>query len=228
MTLASLSKIRKSYRSGGQTLDVLQDVDLELSAGTFATIQGASGCGKSTVLLILGGLLRPDSGNVVVNGKNIYDLSADKRAQFRANEIGFIFQQFHLIPYLNVEKNVLAAAMGAGSSMSDAKRRSLDLLERFGLQNRRRHAPGKLSTGERQRTALARALLNHPKVLLADEPTGNLDPENTAIVLKELRQFANDGGCVLLVTHDERVAEAASVRYTMSEGKLLALSPTSM
>lgn len=224
MTLAALSNISKSYRSEGRILDVLRDVDLELAAGTFATIQGPSGCGKSTLLLVLGGLLRPDSGGVNVDGNAIYDLSPDRRAKFRANQIGFIFQQFHLVPYLNVEKNVLAAAIGADGSTAGAKQRASELLERFGLQERRKHLPGQLSTGERQRTALSRALLNNPKVLLADEPTGNLDPENTAIVLDEMRKFAAAGGCVLLVTHDDRVAETASTRYTMEAGKLVALS----
>ena len=226
MSLASLTGIRKSYRSGSQTLDVLQDVDLELPAGTFAAIQGPSGCGKSTMLLVLGGLLRPDSGAAIVDGRSIYDLSPDQRAKLRADEIGFIFQQFHLVPYLSVERNVLAAAMGADIAKKDAQQRTSKLLEQFGLLDRRRHAPGQLSTGERQRTALARALLNRPNVLLADEPTGNLDPENTSIVLEELQRFAQEGGCVLLVTHDDRVAEAASVRYTMDGGKLVAMSPT--
>ena len=168
--------------------------------------------------------LGPDSGGVNVDGNAIYDLSPDRRARFRAKQIGFIFQQFHLVPYLNVEKNVLAAAMGADGSTADAKTRASELLERFGLQERRKHLPGRLSTGERQRTALSRALLNNPKVLLADEPTGNLDPENTAIVLEEMQKFAAAGGCVLLVTHDDRVAETASTRYTMEAGKLVSLS----
>lgn len=228
MTLASLSNVSKTYRSDGRNLDVLRDVDLDLAAETFATIQGPSGCGKSTLLLVLGGLLKPDSGSVNVDGTSIYDLSPDRRARLRANQIGFIFQQFHLVPYLSVEKNVLAAAMGADRSPASAKQRVSELLERFGLQDRRKHLPGQLSTGERQRTALSRALLNNPKVLLADEPTGNLDPENTAIVLEEMQQFAAGGGCVLLVTHDDRVAETASTRYTMEAGRLVALSSTTV
>jgi ABC-type lipoprotein export system ATPase subunit len=226
MSLATLEGIRKSYRRGSQTVDVLQSVDLELPPGTFAAIQGHSGCGKSTMLLILGGLLRPDAGNVIVADKPIYELSPDRRARFRAEHIGFIFQQFHLVPYLNVEQNILAAAMGVGGVTAHARKRAGELIERFGLQDRRRHAPGQLSTGERQRAALARALLNQPSILLADEPTGNLDPDNTSIVLEELTRFAENGGCVLLVTHAEHIAQAASVRYAMSEGRLLQTADT--
>ncbi|MCA9214600.1 MAG: ATP-binding cassette domain-containing protein, partial [Planctomycetales bacterium] len=177
MSLAQLRNISKKYATqGGGELTVLDGVNLELNEGAFATIQGPSGCGKSTTLLVLGGLLRPDSGHVEVAGEDVYAMSADARALFRASAIGFIFQQFHLVPYLNVEQNVLAAAMNTSGSRAETRSRAEALLEKFGLQDRRRHAPGKLSTGERQRTALARALLNRPKILLADEPTGNLDP----------------------------------------------------
>lgn len=220
MSLATLGQVRKSYHRGSQTIDVLRGVDVDLQPGGFGAIQGPSGCGKSTLLLVLGGLLRPDSGTVHVADKAIYEMSADQRTRFRAQHIGFIFQQFHLVPYLNVEKNVLAAAMGVGGVTSDIRRRANELIEQFGLTERRKHAPGQLSTGERQRAALARALLNQPSILLADEPTGNLDPENTEIVLNELNRFAANGGSVLLVTHDDDVASAASTRYSMSDGCL--------
>ena len=134
---------------------------------------GPSGCGKTTLLLVAGGLLRPENGEVSIDGTDPYSLSGEQRARFRAEQIGFVFQQFHLVPYLNVLDNVMAPALVTGET--SARERAGILVERFGLADRLGHRPGQLSTGERQRVALARALLNEPRVILADEPTGNLD-----------------------------------------------------
>lgn len=208
----------KQYEGPAGTVLALDGVSLEVGKGEFVAVRGPSGCGKSTLLLAAGGLLRPDGGRVVVEGESLFDLSADKRARFRSEKIGFVFQQFHLIPYLTVLDNVLAPTMT--DSKPDRAERARELLRQFGLMSRAGHVPAALSTGERQRTALARALLNGPSVLLADEPTGNLDEKNGEAVLGYLKEFAGDGGCVLLVTHDPRVVEFADRVLAMENGRL--------
>jgi ABC-type lipoprotein export system ATPase subunit len=208
MALLELAQIAKTYRAGQPgEVRALTGVDLTLAAGEFVAVQGPSGCGKTTLLLIAGGLLAPTSGRVRLNQEDPYALSADQRASFRAQHLGFVFQQFHLIPYLSVLDNVLAPALAA--AVPDARERAEELVARFGLHSRRGHVPGELSTGERQRTALARALLNRPRLLLADEPTGNLDRENAGVVLDHLAAFAREGGAVLLVSHDAQAVQHA-------------------
>lgn len=208
MALLQLTQIAKTYRAGQPgEVRALPPLSLDLAAGEFAAVQGPSGCGKTTLLLIAGGLLAPTAGRVTLAGEDPYALSPERRAEFRARHLGFVFQQFHLVPYLSVFENVLAPALA--TTLPDARARAEELMARFGLQARRHHVPGELSTGERQRTALARALLNRPRLLLADEPTGNLDGENAAIVLAHLREFAQAGGAVLLVTHEDAAAARA-------------------
>ena len=197
----------KSYPGPTGTVPALTGVSLQVAVGEFVAIQGPSGCGKSTLLLAAGGLLRPDSGQVQIDGQDPYRLSPEERAKFRAIHLGFVLQQFHLVPYLSVLDNVLVSTLAW--SQPKARERAMELLERFGLQNRLHHVPEKLSIGERQRTALARALLNKPQLILADEPTGNLDRENADVVLKALKEFAGQGGGVLLVTHDLTAASCA-------------------
>jgi len=208
----------KIYRDGSRAVQALDDVSLSVAAGEFVAVQGPSGCGKTTLLLIAGGLLAPDAGQVLVDGQDPYAMSPDERAGFRADRIGFVFQQFHLVPYLSVVDNVLAAGL-AGNSRN-ARDRARELVARLGLEHRADHVPGQLSTGERQRTALARALLNEPKLLLADEPTGNLDSENAEIVLGHLKEFSRTEA-VLLVTHDDRAVAYAQRVARLSQGKLV-------
>ena len=214
--LIDFAKVTKTYAAKDGPVNALANVTLQIDAGQFIAVRGASGCGKSTLLLAAGGLLRPTSGTVTVAGQNVYELTSEKRAAFRAAQIGFVFQQFHLIPYLTVLDNILTASLAAPSD--NAKTRCEELIERFNLSHRKNHTPGKLSTGEKQRTALARALLNEPRVLLADEPTGNLDPENADIVLESLKSFANQGGAVLLVTHDGRASDVADETKYLDAG----------
>ncbi|MEX0718595.1 MAG: ABC transporter ATP-binding protein [Planctomycetaceae bacterium] len=218
--LLSLTDVTKTYRDGPREIRAVDRVSCALDAGEFVAVQGPSGCGKSTLLLMAGGLLTPDAGEVRVAGENPYAMPSEARARFRAERIGFVFQQFHLVPYLDVLGNVLAPAMAA--NVPEAESRARELIAHFGLADRIHHVPGKLSTGERQRTALARALLNHPKLLLADEPTGNLDRENAVAVLGYLRDFAEQGGGVLLVTHDPRAAEVADRTLEIRDGRLVA------
>lgn len=185
-------------------------------------VRGPSGCGKTTVLLAAGGLLQPDSGQVRINKENPYAMSADERAAFRARTIGFVFQQFHLVPYLDVLDNIQAPALATETSQQDTRQRASELIDHFGLTQRAHHVPGELSSGERQRTALARALLNRPQLLLADEPTGNLDHESAEVVLGHLKDFTGTGGSVLLVTHDERAVPYADRVVHLRDGQVCA------
>ncbi len=327
--------LSKSYSGPRSAVSALQDVSLYVRAGEFVAVQGPSGCGKTTLLLAAGALLQPSGGRIFVNGQDPYALAAGQRAQFRAANIGFVFQQFHLVPYLNVLDNILASTLalskkargeifsrarsplpfrrgesegegkavhefsaettnplaptlspfagereersataassgavghadrhpagfslpfrrgeGQGEASSGAaergdcqsqpqaapslrpspprrgrgssivRSRALELIEQFGLTHRLHHVPAALSTGERQRVALARALLNNPKLLLADEPTGNLDEENGQMVLRCLAEFARAGAAVLLVTHEPRAGDHASRLVKMDGGKL--------
>ena len=222
--LLEIEKLVKTYQAGSQTVRAVDGVSLNVEAGQFVAVQGPSGCGKTTLLLVAGALLAPDSGTVRIGGENPYQLAADRRARFRAKHVGFVFQQFHLVPYLSVLENVLAPSLAVDPSTANESAlhgRAEELIAEFGLESRKHHVPGQLSTGERQRTALARALLNGPAVLLADEPTGNLDQENAALVLGHFSRFAENGGAVLMVTHDPEAAKTAHRVETIRDGKLV-------
>jgi ABC-type lipoprotein export system ATPase subunit len=216
--MIQLDHVTKSYATRNGPVRALDEVTLGVEPGEFVAVCGPSGCGKSTLLLVAGGMTSPTSGRVHVAGNSLADLSPSQRAAFRAESIGFVFQMFHLLPYLTVLDNVQAAAISPGEV---ARRRGCELLERFGLADRLAHRPAELSVGERQRVAMARALLNGPRVLLADEPTGNLDPDNSAVVTGHLREFQQSGGTVLLVTHDSRVAAAAQRVVRMTAGRVI-------
>jgi putative ABC transport system ATP-binding protein len=205
--MLEIRSLRKAFPGPMGIVTALDGVSLEVAAGEFVAVRGPSGSGKTTLLMAAGGLLQPDSGQVIVDGQDFYRLPAGERSRLRAHTVGFVFQQFHLVPYLSVLENVLAPSLAKPTPGS--RERAADLIARFGLGQRSRHVPAGLSTGERQRTALARALLNQPRLLLADEPTGNLDDESGEVVLRCLADFARAGGAVLLVTHDTRAADFA-------------------
>jgi len=208
--------------SYGVRVQAVDKVSLEVAAGEFVAVHGPSGCGKSTLLFLLGGLLVPDAGSVHVAGSELSGRSANERARLRGERIGFVFQRFHLIPYLNVRDNVLAAGLAVGSVTKDRASpndRATALLDRLGLADRATHLPSELSVGEQQRTALARALFLEPPLLLADEPTGNLDPENRDVLLAELQACAASGQAVVMVSHDEVAIAAASRRLKMADGR---------
>jgi len=219
--MLQINNVTKTYSHSQGPVRAVDDVSLTVDAGAFVAVQGPSGCGKSTLLLMAGGLLGPDSGTVNVDNTDPYGLKPDVRAEFRARRIGFVFQQFHLVPYLTIRENILAPGMAIATPEADTRSRADELIERFGLADRQHHVPGKLSSGERQRTALARALLNRPSLLLADEPTGNLDHDNADIVLNDLKDFAKEGGAVLLVTHDDRAVSYADSVVRMQAGKII-------
>jgi putative ABC transport system ATP-binding protein len=219
--MLKLSEVTKTYTTRNGPIAALDGVSTEIQKGEFAVIRGPSGCGKTTLLLMLGGMLHPTSGSITVDSKNPYQLSPRERAGFRAAEIGFVFQMFHLVNYLTIMDNVLLAG-GALGSKSDDRSRATELLEQFGLTDRLSHKPSELSTGERQRTAIARALFNRPFLLLADEPTGNLDPDNAAETVRYLKTYQKEqGGTVVMVTHGDVANEAADQVLQMKAGKLL-------
>ena len=214
-----IENVSKVYPGADEQVRALDDITLKIDSGEFTAVQGPSGCGKTTLLLTIGGLLRPDSGSVRVDGEEFYSLPVERRAAFRASTIGFVFQQFHLVPYLSVVENVLSPTLALPAA--NARARAMELLDRFNISNRANHTPGRLSTGERQRVALARAMFQDPAVVLADEPTGNLDEDNAAIVLESLADFAQAGGTVLLVTHDRAAASQAAKVLYLREGQLV-------
>jgi putative ABC transport system ATP-binding protein len=217
-TLIRCQNLGKRFQGRGFDVKAVEDVSMTLDEGEFLAIRGSSGSGKSTLLHMLGGLMRPDDGTVVARGEDLYALPVEARARFRARNIGFVFQQFHLIPYLSVEENIAAATVGLKER--ESREEIGRLLDRLGLAHRRRQVPPRLSVGERQRVSLARALVNRPKLLLADEPTGNLDPDNAERVLNHLSEFAAEGGGVILVTHDPEAAARASRSVRLEEGRL--------
>lgn len=218
--MLELLNVDKTYAGRRGQVAALQNVSLRLERGSLTALQGPSGCGKTTLLLAAGGLLAPDRGEVLIDGVSLYTLSPERRARLRAAAIGFVFQQFHLIPYLSLLDNLRVPALALGAAGAEEAARAESLAERFGLGPRRHHFPDELSTGERQRTALARALMNHPKLILADEPTGNLDADNAQAVLEALEHFAHEGGTVLLASHDARVAARGHRAWRMQAGCL--------
>ena len=210
--------VTKSFAGPTGVVAAVRSVSLSVRPGELVAVEGPSGCGKTTLLLVAGALLAPDSGAVEVGGTNPYGLDSERRGRLRAGRIGFVFQQFHLLPYLTVLENVLVPSVAQPDP--GARARAEELVRHFRIEDRMHHRPDQLSTGERQRVALARALLNRPGLLLADEPTGNLDAENAAVVFRYLAEFAQSGGAVLVVTHDPRAAGHAGRRVRMRAGQI--------
>ncbi len=211
----------KRYGDGDGAVHALDGVDLDVAAGETVAVMGPSGCGKSTLLHLLGGLERPSSGEVWLAGRRIDGLSEKALARMRRHAVGFVFQAFHLMDELSALENVELPALLAGSSPRAARRRAAELLERVGLTDRAGHQPSALSGGQRQRVAIARALSNEPLVVLADEPTGNLDSTATLDVLRLLDSLRASGQTLLIVTHDERIAATADRLISMRDGALV-------
>lgn len=216
--MLNLQGLTKIYTGRNGNVVALEDAGLSLEPRDFVAVQGASGSGKTTLLLMCGGLLAPDKGTVELDGRGLYAMTSEERARFRAGNIGFVFQQFHLVPYLSVLENVMLP--GVALQSSDARRRAENLIDKFNLTHRISHVPAELSTGERQRTALARALINEPALLLADEPTGNLDRENADVVISVFDEFAASGGMVMMVTHDDHVAARSPRIVRLVDGRI--------
>ena len=216
-----LTDVKKDYPKGRQTVHALQGVDLEIADGEWMAIQGPTGHGKSTLLQILGGLDRATSGSVLLDGTDLTRLGEGSMTKVRATTIGFIFQTFNLIPTLSAQENVETALVPLGVSAQSRKARSAEALASVGLSDRARHLPTELSGGQQQRVAIARALVKEPKVLLADEPTGNLDEDTRDEIIALLEKLWQDKGLsMVMVTHDTAVARRAQRLGTMRNGKL--------
>jgi ABC-type lipoprotein export system ATPase subunit len=211
----------RTYRIGKRSLNVLRGVNLEVARGDFLALRGASGAGKSTLLHLLGGLDVPDAGEISFAGKNLAKLSAAKLAAFRNFKVGFVFQAYHLLPELTALENVCLPARIARVSVSDAAKHGRELLARVGLGERVEHRPNELSGGEQQRVAIARALINSPELLLADEPTGNLDSKTGGEIIELLKGLRVEKQTTLIIaTHDARVAAHAERVIELADGRI--------
>jgi putative ABC transport system ATP-binding protein len=210
--------LQKRYGRGDGTVRALDDIDLDVRAGETVAVTGPSGCGKSTLLHLLGGLDRPDAGEVWLGDRRLDILSERHLAHVRRHDIGFVFQSFHLMDELTAQENVEFPALLAGAAPRHARNRAAELLDRVGLADRADHLPTALSGGQRQRVAIARALANQPRILLADEPTGNLDSASTLDVLRLLESLRADGLTIVIVTHDDRIAATANRLISMRDG----------
>ncbi len=220
VTVLNAQLLSKIYQDPAGEVIALKDFSHNFTAGKMTAIMGPSGSGKSTLLNVLAGLDVPSSGSVWLADTEISKLPERERAELRLHKFGFVFQSFNLVAVLNAWQNI-ALPMGlAGVSSADRHSRATELLERFGLAQRATHLPHKLSGGERQRVAIARALANNPEVVFADEPTGNLDSKSGAAVLDSLLDVAHGGRCVIVVTHDPRLAERADVVLQLADGRL--------
>ncbi len=211
--------LTKVFRRGKHSVTALAGVGLEIGEGEFVLIKGPSGSGKSTLLFLLGGLLLPTAGKVWISGHDLFQMNDRERSRFRGEHIGFVFQSYHLLPYLSVKENILLANKAV--ARKDGREELRILLQRLGLEEREDHLPGALSAGEKQRVALARALLRHPKLILADEPTGNLDPAHAGVVIRLLHTYQQEGGTVVMVSHDDHADRVAERTILMEKGRIV-------
>ncbi len=212
----------KIYASGESTVQAVRGVDVEIKEGEMIAIMGPSGCGKTTLLNVLSGIDEPNSGEVMIDGNPMYSVSDDKRTQMRAQNLGFIFQDFNLLPVLSAVENVELPLLLLGKSASESRKSALEALDSVGLADRSEHRPTELSGGQQQRVAIARAIVHHPKVILCDEPTGNLDSATSSTVMNLLKEINNKlGTTFLLVTHDKDVASQCTRILRMDDGLMV-------
>jgi len=218
-----LKQLSKTYSRGEATVVALHDVNLEIQRGEFCAFIGASGCGKSTLLNLIAGLDLPTSGDILLDGRSTKNLTGNEWTRIRRETIGIVFQAFHLVHGLTAEENIALPLMLRGDGRRDVARRVAEVLAMVGMGRRRHHRPGELSGGEQQRVAIARALAHRPRLLLADEPTGNIDSHQGAEIMALIRTLAKEGEqTVLLVTHSPDAAQAADYTWTMQDGCLVA------
>jgi putative ABC transport system ATP-binding protein len=222
-----INQLEKVYKLGVERIHALRGVDLQIDRNEFVAIMGASGSGKSTLMNVLGCLDRPTAGTYELNGRPTHKMGAAALAQVRNEEIGFVFQSFELLPRATALSNVMLPLIYSRRHWLGARRRAKRALERVGLADRMKHKPNQLSGGQRQRVAIARALVNEPSILLADEPTGNLDSTTTEEIIALFRQLHDDGQTIIIVTHEEDVAGNASRIVRLRDGRILSDFPTS-
>jgi putative ABC transport system ATP-binding protein len=219
-----LQNVSKTYRRRGEEVVAFRSASLEIPSGDYVAIVGPSGSGKTTLLSMLGGMLSPDQGQIWLDGTSLYECSVVARAALRREKLGFVFQTFNLVPYLSAVENVQVPLYLAGMRPHEQRAKAVALLERVGLGSRLNHKPCELSIGQQQRVALARTLSNSPPVILADEPTGNLDPESRACVLEFLADLHRQGRTIVVVTHDAAAAQAARRMLTLRDGSIASLT----
>lgn len=220
-TAYQLTGVTRTYQRDSVSVEALRGIDLTIEQGEYVVIEGPSGSGKSTLLQLMGLLDQPSGGSVSCSGSAVADLDEESLAELRLQHIGFIFQQFNLIPTLTAKQNIEIAMFPTGRSKSDAAQRSVELLAKVGLSDRADHFPSQLSGGEQQRVAIARALANEPKILLADEPTGNLDTATGREILDAIKELWLAGLTVVLITHDRSIAEDATRTLFLRDGQLV-------
>ena len=219
--IISLRDVRRDYALGAERVHALQGVSLDVARGDYVAIVGPSGCGKSTLLNLIGVIDQPTSGSVTIDGKRVDAMSDREATQFRLRNIGFVFQRFYLMPILSALENVALPMAEAGVPKDERVRRASGLLSYVWLGNRQRHRPSEMSGGEQQRVAIARALANQPKLLLADEPTGELDAKTGTEIIALFQRLNNDGTTIVVVTHDEDLASAAKRKIHMRDGRVV-------
>jgi len=220
--MINIHNITKAYNKGATKVEALKEISFSIENGEIVALMGASGSGKSTLLSLIGGLDKCDSGSISVDEENISALNAEKLADFRRDDVGFVFQQFHLIPTLSVVENIILPLLPSGIKKAECYSVAKEALEKVGLGARAKHLPGELSGGEQQRVAIARALVNKPKIILADEPTGDLDSKTGEKIL-ELLQALNQKGkvTIIIATHDDKIAQKAKRRIVLKDGKVI-------
>lgn len=215
-----IENIKKVYTTGEINLTALKGISLDIKPGEFVSIMGPSGCGKSTLMNVLGCLDKMTSGKYILNGKDISGLVDNDLAEIRCREIGFVFQSFNLLPRMNILENVELPMVYAGVSKKERREKALAALSRVDLSDRIKHRPNEISGGQKQRVAIARAIVNNPSIILADEPTGNLDTKVTKEIMRIIQQLNNDGATVLLVTHEAEVAQYSKRIIHMLDGEI--------
>lgn len=225
MSYIQVINVAKEFGTGDGKVTAVRHIDLSIEEGEFLSIMGESGAGKSTLLSMLGGLLSPSSGEIRIGGINIYELKSDKRADFRREFMGFIFQSFQLVPYLNVLENVQLPLAVTHHSESEKKDLAMAALERVGLKDKAKRLPNQISGGEQERVAIARAVVNEPPILFADEPTGNLDSRNSAEVMNLLKRLNSEGQTIVMVTHSRQNADYADRIIEVADGTIKDAEP---